>query len=147
MSVHGGIGGGMSSLAVRWNGLAAAALIALGAGPAAAQNKPPAVPPPVPLSAPQRAALVLGRWETCIDVSVKFLTNKLRRPERAAAAAEARCDEFRTQLRPIMAETLGEMMYGSSEQQVTEQTDAAMASLRRHIHTRALAAAKKARGW
>ena len=132
--------------AVERSGLAGAAAALLGASSASAQTPTSPIPPAVELTAPQRAALVLGRWETCIDVSVKFLTNSMRRPDRAAAGAEARCQEFATQLRPIMAETLGEMMYGSSQPQGAHQTDAAMASLRRHIHARALTAAKKARG-
>ncbi len=111
----------------------------------AASAQPPATAP-TPLSAPQRAALVLGRWETCIDVSVNFLAQDIRDPVRLAPAAEARCESYAMQLRPIIAETLRDMMYGSSEPQVTEQTDAAMASLRRHIRSRALAAMEKARG-
>lgn len=118
--------------------------------PPPAQAPPTATPPSLPtaqvtLSPPQRAALMLGRWETCVDVSVKFLAQQDRRPERIARNAERRCEEFTTRLRPIVAETLRDMMYGSSDRQVAEQTEAALTALRRHIHGRALAAAEKAR--
>jgi|GEM_PF-5758910 len=135
--------------ALAWNGLGAV-LLTLGGGPGSAQTTPPpdsAAPgfATVPMSAPQRAALVLGRWETCIDVSVNFLARTARRPERVATEAEKRCDQFAAQLRPIMAQSLRDMMYGSAEPEVVAQTDAAMDALRRHIGARAMAAAERAR--
>jgi len=53
--------------------------------------------------------------------------------------------EFEPQLRPVLAQSLREMMYGSSEDQVAEQTGIAIESLRRHIHARAISAVSKAR--
>lgn len=110
----------------------------------AAQAQTAVTAPTVTLTPPQRAAVVLGRWETCIDVSARFLTDGARRPARVAAWSQSRCQEYRARLQPVMAESLRAMMYGSSEAQVASETGKAMEAIDRHIQTYAQSAADKA---
>ena len=124
--------------------------IAVLAAPAFAQvpARPPATPPATaipPLTPAQQAAVLLGRWETCIDLAAEFLAFSTLGSRGSIANVERKCTNFETQLRPVLRQSLGEMMYGSSEEQVTEQTRVALVSLRRHIHARATAAVRKIR--
>lgn len=125
--------------------------MAIAAGAASAQTPPkrPPVSPPVaaipPLSPAQQAAVLLGRWETCIDLSAQFLAYSALGSRKSVANVERKCSGFEAQLRPVLMQSLREMMYGSSDGQVAEQTEVAMGSLRRHIHARATAAVRNRR--
>ena len=129
-------------------GLFGAAII-LAALPALAQPpaKPSVSPPPAipPLSPPQQAAVLLGRWETCIDLASQFLAYSALGARKSVTKVERRCAHFEDQLRPVLSQSLRDMMYGSSDGQVTEQTEIAIGSLRRHIHARATAAVARTR--
>lgn len=120
--------------------------------PAIAQVQAPAAPSALPLPAPvpaltpaQQAAVLLGRWETCIDLAAQFLAYSTLSSKKSVANVERRCAHYQTQLRPVLARSLTDMMYGSSDEQVAAQTDVALESLRRHINTRATAAVKRVR--
>ena len=136
-------------------GSLAAIVAALLAAPAAAQTQtpvPPALPttpapsPTVaPLTPAQAAAAVLGRWETCIDLTANFLARSALSSERSALKVQGRCLQFQDLVRAPLAESLRTMMYGASEEQVMAQTDVAVDALRRHIHARAIAQVKKVR--
>lgn len=126
------------------------AAIAIMATPAFAQPpaRPPATPPAAaipPLTPAQQAAMLLGRWETCIDLAAEFLAFSTLGSRGSIANVEQKCANFEGQLRPVLMQSLRDMMYGSSEQQVTEQTGVALASLRRHIRARAASAVRKVR--
>lgn len=126
------------------------AAIAILAVPALAQvpARPPVTPPAAaipPLTPAQQAAVLLGRWETCIDLSAEFLAFSTLGSRGSTANVERKCSNFEAQLRPVLMQSLREMMYGSSEEQVVEQTGVALASLRRHIHARAAAAVRRVR--
>ena len=138
-------------------GLLGAAII-LAAWPALAQPpaKAPTAPPPArpsitppaaipPLSPPQQAAVLLGRWETCIDLASQFLAYSALGSRKSVANVERKCAHFEAQLRPVLSRSLRDMMYGSSDGQVAEQTEIAIGSLRRHIHARATAAVARTR--
>ena len=125
-------------------------LIALAAGPAAAQTRarPPAAPPAAvipPLTPAQQAAVLLGRWETCIDLAAQFLAYSALGSRKSVANVERKCAGFEAQLRPVLTQSLREMMYGSSEEQVAAQATVAIEALRRHIHARATAAVARRR--
>ncbi len=127
--------------------LAVAALLAL---PVAAQTPaPPPATTPAPMVPPltpaQQAAVILGNWETCIDLSAQFLAYSTLGPKRSTANVVRKCAYFETQVRPVLAQSLREMMYGSSEAQVAAQTDIAVEALRRHINARATAAVARVR--
>lgn len=131
--------------------LCAAALIAT---PAAAQVQAPALPPAAsptpapsvpPLTPSQQAAVLLGNWETCIDLSAQFLAFSTLGSKRSVANVVRKCVYFEAQVRPVLAQSLREMMYGSSDQQVSAQTEVAMEALRRHINARATAAVARVR--
>lgn len=132
-------------------GSLAAIVAVLLVAPAAAQIPVPPAPqvlpgPTVPpLTAAQAAAAVLGRWETCIDLTANFLARSALSSERSALKVQGRCLQFQDLVRAPLAESLRDMMYGSSEEQVAAQTDIAMNALRRHIHARAMAAVKRVR--
>jgi hypothetical protein len=118
----------------------------------AAQPAPPPAPPPAvsspavpPLTPAQAAAAVLGRWETCIDLTANFLARSALSSERSALKVQGRCLQFQDLVRAPLAESLRAMMYGASEQQVAAQTDVAVDALRRHIHARAIAQVKAVR--
>ena len=124
--------------------------IAILAAPAFAQvpARPPAIPPATaipPLTPSQQAAVLLGRWETCIDLAAEFLAFSTLGSRGSIANVERKCSDFEVQLQPVLMQSLREMMYGSSEEQVVEQTRVALASLRRHIHARATSAVRRIR--
>ena len=124
--------------------------IAMLAAPAFAQvpARPPVTPPAAaipPLTPAQQAAVLLGRWETCIDLAAEFLAFSTLGSRGSIANVERKCSDFEVQLRPVLMQSLREMMYGSSEEQVVDQTGVALASLRRHIHARATAAVRRIR--
>lgn len=128
------------------------AVAALLASPAGAQVQVPAPPPIVtpapavpPLTPAQQAAVVLGNWETCIDLSAQFLAYSTLGPKGSTANVVRKCAYFEAQVRPVLAQSLREMMYGSSEQQVSAQTEVAIDALRRHINSRAAAAVRRVR--
>lgn len=126
------------------------AAVAILAAPTFAQvpARPPAAPPAAaipPLTPAQQAAVLLGRWETCIDLSAEFLAFSTLGSRGSTANVKRKCAHFETQLRPVLTQSLREMMYGSSEEQVVEQTGVALGSLRRHIHARATAAVRRIR--
>lgn len=110
--------------------------------PAAPANPPAAIPP---LTAPQQAAMLLGRWETCIDLAAQFMAYSALGSRKSVANVERKCAGFEAELRPVLTRSLTDMMYGSSQGQVAEQTEAAIGSLRRHIHARATAAVARIR--
>ncbi|MFC3711437.1 hypothetical protein ACFOMD_02570 [Sphingoaurantiacus capsulatus] len=122
--------------------LAAAAVAQTAPSPSPAPQTAPAVPPLTPA---QAAAAVLGRWETCIDLTANFLARSALSSERSALKVQGRCLQFQDLVRAPLAESLREMMYGASEEQVTAQTDVAVDSLRRHIHARSIAQVKAVR--
>lgn len=129
---------------------AAGVAIVILAAPAFAQApaRPPVIPPATaipPLTPAQQAAVLLGRWETCIDLAAEFLAFSTLGSKGSIANVERKCSEFEKQLQPVLMQSLREMMYGSSEEQVVEQTRVALASLRRHIHARATAAVRRIR--
>ena len=116
------------------------------AGSAQPGAKPPVVTPPVPpLTPSQQTAVLLSRWETCIDLAAQFLAYSALGTTKSVANVERKCSDFENQLRPVLKQSLGEMMYGSSEEQVADQTVVATEALRRHIHARALAAVRARR--
>ena len=126
------------------------ALIVVFASPAFAQAPPSA--PNVPLAAAiaspspaQQAAVLLGRWETCIDLAAQFLAYSALGARRSVANVERKCVEFEARLKPVLARSLADMMYGSSDQQVAEQAEAAVESLRRHLNARAVSAVARVR--
>ena len=110
-------------------------------------TKPTIAPPPAipPLSPPQQAAVLLGRWETCIDLASQFMAYSALGARKSVTKIERKCAHFETQLRPVLSQSLRDMMYGSSDGQVAEQTEIAIGSLRRHIHARATAAVARTR--
>jgi hypothetical protein len=123
----------------------------LAAAPLAAQNAvpvPPALPPQAtvpPLTPAQEAAALLGRWETCIDLAAQFMAYSALGSKRSVANVERKCATFEAQVRPVLARSLREMMYGSSDEEVARQTEVAVGALRRHIHARAVAAVARIR--
>src|SRR5688572_4527693 len=124
------------------------AAIAVLAAPAFAQvpARPPVTPPAAaipPLTPAQQAAVLLGRWETCIDLAAQFLAFSTLGSRGSIANVERKCAHFEAQLRPVLQQSLREMMYGSSEEQVVTETSVALASLRRHIHARATSAVRR----
>ena len=130
------------------------AIAALLAWPAMAQVQVPATPPLAtpapapsvpPLTPAQQAAVVLGNWETCIDLSAQFLAYSTLGPKGSTANVVRKCAYFEAQVRPVLAQSLREMMYGSSEAQVSAQTEVAIDALRRHINSRAAAAVRRVR--
>lgn len=149
---------GVASMYVHFRrGLFGAAII-LAALPALAQPpaKPPTALPPTkppvtatpaipPLSPPQQAAVLLGRWETCIDLAAQFLAYSALGARKSVANVERKCAHFEAQIRPVLSQSLRDMMYGSSDSQVYEQTEVAVGSLRRHIHARATSAVARTR--
>lgn len=130
-----------------------AAAIILLASPALAQVQAPPSAPLTPSPAPavppltpaQQAAVLLGNWETCIDLAAQFLAYSTLGSKRSVANVERKCAYFEPQVRPVLSQSLREMMYGSSEEQVAAQTDVALDALRRHIHARAAAAVARVR--
>lgn len=112
------------------------------APPAASPTPAPSVPP---LTPSQQAAVLLGNWETCIDLSAQFLAFSTLGSKRSVANVVRKCVYFEAQVRPVLAQSLREMMYGSSQQQVSAQTEVAMDALRRHINARATAAVARVR--
>lgn len=110
--------------------------------PPAASAAPPAVPPLTPA---QEAAALLGRWETCIDTSAQFLAFSSLGSKKSTAAVVRRCASFEALVRPVLARSLTDMMYGSSAEDVAKQTDVALEALRRHIQARATAAVARMR--
>lgn len=131
-------------------------ITALLASPSFAQIQVPAPPPaatPTPTPAPavppltpaQQAAVVLGNWETCIDLSAQFLAYSKLSSKGSVVIVMRKCAYFETQVRPVLAQSLREMMYGSSEAQVSAQTEVAIDALRRHINARATAAVARVR--
>lgn len=132
-----------------WRGVIGV-VVAIAALPATAQNRarPPAPPPAAvipPLTPAQQAAVLLGRWETCIDLAAQFLAYSALGSRRSVANVERKCAHFEDQLRPVLTQSLREMMYGSSDGQVADQAEIAIGSLRRHIHARATAAVARKR--
>jgi hypothetical protein len=140
--------------------LALGAAVALATVPALAQTPPrpgngqPAGPRPPettaspaipPLTPAQETAVLLGRWETCIDLSAQFLAYSALGQRKSTANVVRKCSGFEAQLRPVLQASLVDMMYGSSEQQVADQTTVAIESLRRHIQARAAAAVRARR--
>ena len=130
------------------------AVAALLASPARAQVQVPAPPPVVtpppapavpPLTPAQQAAVVLGNWETCIDLSAQFLAYSKLGSKGSVANVVRKCAYFEAQVRPVLAQSLREMMYGSSEAQVSAQTEVAIDALRRHVTARATAAVRRVR--
>jgi hypothetical protein len=126
------------------------AMAAVLAAAALAQTQVPAAPPtpaPVvpPLTPAQQAAVILGNWETCIDLSAQFLAYSTLGPKRSTANVIRKCAYFEAQVRPVLAQSLREMMYGSSEAQVAAQAEVAVEALRRHVSARATAAVARVR--
>ncbi|MDO9490209.1 MAG: hypothetical protein Q7J32_17695 [Sphingomonadaceae bacterium] len=129
-------------------------IAALLASPAFAQVQVPAAPPVAtptpapavpPLTPAQQAAVVLGNWETCIDLAAQFLAYSKLSSKGSVVIVVRKCAYFEAQVRPVLAQSLREMMYGSSEAQVSAQTEVAIDSLRRHITARATAAVARVR--
>jgi hypothetical protein len=133
------------SQAVLGAAIAILAVPAFSQVPARPSATPPAAAAIPPLTAAQQAAVLLGRWETCIDLSAQFLAFSTLGSRGSTANVERKCASFEAQLRPVLMQSLRDMMYGSSEEQVVEQTGVAIESLRRHIHARATAAVRKVR--
>ncbi len=135
----------LGSVAMMGAALFAAAAVAQTTPPPA--TAPQATPSPAvpPLTPAQAAAAVLGRWETCIDLTANFLARSALSSERSALKVQGRCLQFQDLVRAPLAESLRAMMYGASEEQVSAQTDVAVNALRRHIHARAIAQVKLVR--